>query len=79
MGIFLYYGRDIDNTILPALNEISASQSNPTKDTNKKITMLLDYPSTYPYVNIRYTGSDMILHVDSDDVFLVVPKHEVVS
>ena len=74
VGIFLYYGRAIDNTVLPALNEISASQATPTKNTNKKITMLLDYLCTYPHAKIRYTASDMILHIDSYAAFLVAPK-----
>ena len=69
VGIFLYYGRAIDNTILPTLNEISASQAAPTENTNGKIKMLLDYLSTYSNAKIRYTASDMILHVDSDAAF----------
>ena len=74
VGIFLYYGRAIDNTILPTLNEISASQAAPTENKNGKIKMLLDYLSTYPNAKIRYTASDMILYVDSDAAFLVAPK-----
>ena len=31
VGIFLYYGRAIDNTILPTLDEISGSQAAPTE------------------------------------------------
>ena len=36
--------------------------------------MLLDYVSTYPDTKIRYTKSDMILHPDSDAVYLEAPK-----
>ena len=36
--------------------------------------MLLDYLSTYPDAKIRYTKSDMILHLDSDAAYLVAPK-----
>ena len=74
VGSFLYYARAIDNTILVALNEIAASQSAPTQHTNEKIKMLLDYLSTYPEAKIRYTASDMILHLDSDAAYLVAPK-----
>lgn len=78
VGIFLYYERAIDNTILPTLNEIFSSQSKPTKNTNKntnkKILMLLDYLSTYSNAKIRFTASDIILHVNSGAVFLVVSK-----
>ena len=74
VGICVYYGRAIDNTILPTLNEISDSQSKPTENTSNKITLMLDYLCTYQNAKIRYTASDMILHVDSDAVFLVAPK-----
>ena len=42
-GSFLYYARAIDNIIVPALNEIALSQAKPTKNTDYKIQMLLDY------------------------------------
>ena len=74
VGTFLYYARAIDNTILPALNEISASQAKPTQKTTEKINMLLDYLSTYPDAKIRYFASDMILTIDSDAAYLVAPK-----
>ena len=49
-------------------------QSNPTESTNNKIKMLLDYLATYPNAKIRYHASDMVLHVDSDTAYLVLPK-----
>ena len=36
--------------------------------------MLLDYLSTHPDSKIRYTKSDMILHLDSDAAYLVALK-----
>ena len=36
--------------------------------------MLLDYLSTYSEAKIRYTKSEMILHLDSDAAYLVAPK-----
>ena len=47
-GSFLYYGRAIDHTILPALNEIASAQSQPTQQTKKKANRLMDYLHTYP-------------------------------
>ena len=35
VGTFLYYGRAIDGTILPTVNEILANQSKPTINTAK--------------------------------------------
>ena len=35
--------------------------------------MLLDYASTYPNAVIQYHDSDIVLHVDSDTSYLVIP------
>ena len=73
-GSFLFYGRAIDNTILPALNEIASAQSQPTELTRAKAQQLMDYLNTYPEAYIRYHASDMVMHVDSDAAYLVAPK-----
>ena len=73
-GSFLYYGRAIDYTILPALNDISSMQAHPTERTQQKAERLMDYLHTYPDAYIRYYASDMVLHVDSDAAYLVAPK-----
>ena len=36
VGTFLYYGRAVDSTILPALNDISSSQAKPTETNSTK-------------------------------------------
>ena len=74
VGSLLYYARAIDNTILPALNSISAQQSKPTTATHQRCQSLLDYVATYPNVFIRYHASDMILNIDSDAAYLVEPQ-----
>ena len=58
---------------LPAINELSAHQSKPTTATNQKIQQLLTYVKTYPDAKVRYHASDMILHIDSDAAYLVMP------
>ena len=73
VGTFLYYARAVDPTILPAINDIASSQANPTQQTNEKLHMLLDYMHTYPIAKIRYNASDMILNIDSDAAYLVLP------
>ena len=40
--------------------------------TMDKITMLLDYMSTYPNALLRFYKSGMILHIDSDAAYLVL-------
>ncbi|KAI2492390.1 Reverse transcriptase (RNA-dependent DNA polymerase) [Fragilaria crotonensis] len=73
-GLFLYYSRGCDPTIIVALNEISNSQAAPTEHTNKACDMLLDYLSTHPDATIRYHASDMVLAVCSDAAYLVLPN-----
>ena len=73
-GSHLYYGRAIDYTILPALNEIASEQASPTQKTQEKAKRLMDYVATYPNAFIRYYASDMVLHIDSDAAYLVAPK-----
>ena len=36
-GKMLYYAREVDPTILPAINEIAIVQSNPAESTNNKM------------------------------------------
>jgi hypothetical protein len=74
VGSLLYYARAVDSTMLPAINEISGAQSAPTQNTMKACTMLMDYASTHPNAIIRYHASDMILHIDSDAAYLVLPN-----
>ena len=59
-GSFLFYGQAIDNTILPALNEIARKQSQPTEQTREKSQQLMDYLNTYPDAYIRFYASDMV-------------------
>ena len=70
VGTFLYYAITIDLSMLVALGTIASSQSSPTEDTLTKITDLLNYASTHPSPTIRYSPSDMIIHVHSDASYL---------
>ena len=73
-GSFLFYGRAIENTILPTLNEIASAQSAPTQLTQNKEQQLMDYLNTYLDAYVRYYASDMVLHVDSNAAYLVAPE-----
>ena len=66
VGTFLYYGRAVEPTVLTTLNKIATDQANPTTETHKKTTMLLDYLATYPNAKLRYYAGNMQLHVESD-------------
>ena len=74
VGSLLYYARAIDGTMLTALNTISSEQAKPTKQTEQKCQRLLDYAASYQNAFIRYHASNMILHVDSDAAYLVMPQ-----
>jgi hypothetical protein len=73
-GLFLYYSRGCDPTIIVALNEISNNQASPTEKTKQACNMLLDYLATHPNATIRYHASDMVLAICSDAAYLVLPK-----
>ena len=74
VGIFLYYARGLDYTMLPALNDIGTQQALPTKKVQQKVQQLLDYANTHQDVFLRFHASDMQLHVDTDAAYLVLPK-----
>ena len=73
-GSLLYYSRAVNPTLLVALNKIATSQANPTERTKAKVQWLLDYVATYLNANIRFYKSDMILYIDSDAAYLVLPN-----
>ena len=60
--------------MLVALNEIETRQANPTPSTKAKLEYLMDYAATHPDTTVRFHASNMILHVDSDAAYLVLPK-----
>ena len=74
VGVFLYYARAVDCTMLLALNSISEAQTNPSQQTMNNVSQLLDYAYTRPNAKIRYKASNMQLWIDSDAAYLVAPK-----
>ena len=69
----IYYALSVDPTMLPDLNEISTCQSAPTQDIIDKCNQLLDYASIHLNTTIFYHESDMILMIDTDATYLVLP------
>ena len=47
-GLFLYYGRAIYHTILPALNKISCLQAHHTENIRQETQQPMDYLNTHP-------------------------------
>jgi hypothetical protein len=70
IGVFLYYARAVDSTMLVALGTLAAAQTHATTNTIKHTTQLLDYAATHPNASVRYVPSEMILHVHSDASYL---------
>jgi hypothetical protein len=69
-GVFLFYSRAVDPTMLTAVNKISMQQANPTKATLKAIDRLLSYAEKYPDATIEIYPSDMQLCAQSDASYL---------
>ena len=71
VGIFLYYARAIDSTMLVALGgSLASAQTKGTEQTTIAITQLLNYCATNPDAILRYSASEMALHVHSDASYL---------
>ena len=47
LGIFLFYGWDVDSTMLMPLSAIAMDQANPTQATLEKVRKFLDYAATH--------------------------------
>ena len=60
--------------MLTAINDICTQQAESTKNTQVKVERLLNYAATCPHVKLKFHASDMIIQVDSDDAYLVLPK-----
>jgi hypothetical protein len=56
-GTLLYYGRAVNNTVLPALSAIATEQAQPMERTKETLTQLLDYCKTQEEAIITYSAS----------------------
>ena len=75
IGYYLYYGRAIDNTILPAVGSIATALSTSSwPDLQSRLNHLLDYLATHPSAKIVYHASQMHLWVHTDSSYLNEPK-----
>ena len=74
IGVFLYYARAVDESMLCSLNKLASQQTNPTKELELDIDRFLQYASSYPSATIIYRPSDMRLFVHSDASYLSETK-----
>ena len=70
VGAFLYYGRAVDASMLPALSTIASDQANPTEATWKKVETFLDYAASRPDAIVTYRASKTMLAAHSDASYL---------
>ena len=73
-GVFLFYARAVDSTMLVALSAIAAEQGAPTENTLAKVHQFLDYAATNPEAIVTYKKSNMVLAIHSDASYLSEPK-----
>lgn len=75
IGVFLFYARAIDATMLAAIGSIAAHMSTSTwREMKQKITHFLDYAATHPDAELVYHASDMHLWIHTDASYLTEPK-----
>jgi hypothetical protein len=73
-GTLLFYTRAIDSTMLVALGTIASNKSRGTQATAQALTQLLNYAAAHPDATVRYTASDMYLHIHGDASYLSEAK-----
>jgi hypothetical protein len=66
IGVFLYYARAFDCTMLTALSSLATQQAKPTQNTLQRINRFLDYAMTHQDAIITYRASNMIVAAHSD-------------
>eukprot|EP00804_Cyclotella_cryptica_P024120 CCRYP_007338-RA/>CCRYP_007338-RA protein AED:0.33 eAED:0.33 QI:0/-1/0/1/-1/1/1/0/187 len=70
IGVFLYYARAVDCTMLPALGSLATQQSAPTRNTLSKIHHFLDSTISHPDAMTTYQANNMILAIPIDASYL---------
>ena len=70
VGIFLYYARAVDYSVLTAITSISTRQSKITQQLKTNVTRMLAYMKTYPDAKLIFKASKMELMVHSDASYL---------
>ena len=66
VGVFLFYARAVDPTMITAINKIGSRQAKPTSLIKKEIERFLQYASSHPDATLRIRASDMKLVCHSD-------------
>ena len=73
-GVFLFYAREVDITMLIALNAIASEQATPTENTIKKCKQFLDCAASQEEAILTYNKIDMVLAIHSDAYYFSESK-----
>ena len=75
VGVFLFYARAIDSTMLTAVGSIAASLTNsPFSNLKRRINQFLNYAATHPNASIKFVATQMHLWAHSDASYLCETK-----
>ena len=75
VGVFLFYGRAFDSTMLSAISSIVCNLSTAQwKDTQHRINHFLGYAATNPDAALIYKASDMHFRIHTDTSYLTESK-----
>jgi hypothetical protein len=66
VGVFLFYARAVDPTMLTTINKIGSVQSKPTVAVEQAAERFLQYAATWPDAQVVFHASDMRLICHSD-------------
>ena len=70
IGVFLYYARTVDPTMLAPLNKLASRQARPTEQLLREVHHFLQYAATWPSAELVFVPSDMRLAIWSDASYL---------
>ena len=70
IGVFLYYARAVDPTMLAPLNKLASRQALPTEALLTDVRHFLQYAASHPTASLVYKASDMRLVISSDASYL---------
>ena len=70
VGVFLFYARAVDATMLYPISKLGSLQSTPTQAVQAAVDRFLQYAATYPDATTVIHPSDMVLRADSDASYL---------
>lgn len=69
-GMFLFYARVVNSTMLVTLSSLAAEHATPTERTIQKYLQFLDYTATQDDAIVTYKASKMVLAIHGDASYI---------